>query len=65
MQVLQKLIKFARKSPREKMQSVLYHLEETEWYWKNHSPGNDRTAYLIGLFGTGRWYIKELIVSAL
>jgi hypothetical protein len=43
------------------MQSVLYHLEETEWYWKIHSPGNDRTAYLIGLFGTGRWYINELI----
>jgi hypothetical protein len=51
--VLQKLIRFARKSPREKMQSVLYHLEDTDWYWKIHSSGNDRTAYLIGLFGTG------------
>jgi len=74
MQVLQKLIKFARKSPREKMQSVLYHLRESEqsvldhlresdWYWKIHSPGNDRTAYVIGLFGTGRGYINELILQ--
>jgi hypothetical protein len=25
--------------------------------------GNDRTAYVIGLFGTGRWYVMELIVN--
>jgi hypothetical protein len=25
------------------------------------SPGNDRTAYVIGLFGTGRWYINDLL----
>jgi hypothetical protein len=25
--------------------------------------GNDRTAYLIGLFGTGRWYVIELITQ--
>jgi hypothetical protein len=24
--------------------------------------GNDRTAYVIGLFGTGRWYINRLLV---
>jgi len=24
--------------------------------------GNDRTAYVIGLFGTGRWYVMELMV---
>jgi hypothetical protein len=31
------------------------------WYWRIHSPGNDRTAYIIGLFGTGRWYVSHLI----
>ena len=25
--------------------------------------GNDRTAYIIGLFGTGRWYLNELILQ--
>jgi len=25
--------------------------------------GNDRTAYLIGLFGTGRWYVIELMLA--
>jgi len=69
MQVLQKLIKFARKSPREKLEALRYHAvryhnrltTETDWYWKVHHPGNDRTAYVIGLFGTGRLYISELI----
>jgi hypothetical protein len=61
MQALQKLSRFVRKSPREKLQSIRYHLEDTDWYWKIHSPGKDRTAYIIGLFGTGRWYVNELI----
>ncbi len=63
MQVLQKLIRFARKSPREKLWSVRYNLERMDWYWKVHSPGNDRTVYVIGLFGTGRDYINELILQ--
>ena len=63
MQALQKLIKFARKTPREKVQSVRYHLAERDWYWKIHSPGNDRTAYIIGLFGTGRMYLNELMLE--
>lgn len=69
MQVLQKLVKFARKSPREKLGALRYHAvryhsrltTETNWYWNVHHPGNDRTAYVIGLFGTGRSYISELI----
>jgi hypothetical protein len=63
MQVLQKLIRFARKSPREQLltarATVRYHLVQRGW--KVHF-GNDRTAYVIGLFGTGRWYINELIL---
>jgi len=63
MQVLHRLIRFARKSPREQLQIVRYHLEETDWYWKVHNPGNDRTVYVIGLFGTGRSYINELMLQ--
>jgi hypothetical protein len=63
MQILQKLIGFARKSPREQLRDVRDHLEVSEWYWKIHSPGNYRTAYIIGLFGTGRLYINELIMQ--
>ena len=61
MQILQKLIGFARKSRRDQLQAVRYRLAERDWYWKIHSPGTDRTAYVIGLFGSGRWYITELI----
>jgi hypothetical protein len=60
-QVLQRLVKFARKPTREKLQSVQHHLSEADWYWKIHSPGGDKTAYIIGLFGTGRWYVTELV----
>ncbi|MGB8522141.1 MAG: hypothetical protein WCD43_04170 [Candidatus Acidiferrales bacterium] len=59
--MLQKLIRFARKSPRDQLQAICYRLAERDWYWKIHSPGNDRTACVIGLFGSGRWYITELI----
>jgi len=32
-----------------------------DWGWKAPRLGNDRTAYIIGLFGTGRMYINELM----
>jgi hypothetical protein len=38
-------------------------LGDMDWYWKIHSPGNDRTAYVIGLFGSGRDYINELMLQ--
>jgi hypothetical protein len=34
-----------------------------DWYWKIHSPGNDRTVYLTGLFGSGRQYVTELMLQ--
>jgi hypothetical protein len=67
--LLHKLIRFANKSPRERLQtvhhrlSVGYYLADRDWYWKVHSPGHDRTAYVIGLFGTGRWYINGLMMQ--
>jgi len=63
MQVLRTLIRFARKSPRGQLRGLRYRLAEKDWYWKIHSPGNDRTAYIIGLFGSGRMYINELMLQ--
>jgi hypothetical protein len=63
MPVLHTFIRFARKSPREKLQAVRNRLVEMNWYWRFHKPGNARTAYVIGLFGTGRWYITELMLQ--
>jgi len=65
MQVLKKFIEFARKSPREQLQearaTVRYRLGKRDW--RVHHLGDDRTAYIIGLFGTGRWYINELMLQ--
>jgi hypothetical protein len=61
LQVLETLIKFARKSPRRQLRGLDYRLAEKDWYWKIHSPGKDRTAYLIGLFGSGRMYLNEVM----
>jgi len=57
--LFQKLISFARKSPREQLAAVQYHL--VEWGWNVPHRGNDRTAYVIGLYGTGRVYVNRLI----
>jgi hypothetical protein len=38
-------------------------LAETDWYWQVHRPGNDRTAYVLGLFGTGRHYINQVLLQ--
>jgi hypothetical protein len=76
MQVFHKLMKFARKSPREQLHSaravVRYHVVHPlrlrtntvllKRGWRIPHVGNDRTAYVIGLFGTGRWYINRLIL---
>ncbi len=59
MRELQKLLRFARKSPGEQLARVQYHLEG--WGWNVPRLGNDRTAYVIGLFGTGRSYVIALL----
>ena len=65
MQILQKLIRFARTPLRAQLytarNTVCDCLVERDWYWKVRKPGNDRTAYVIGLFGTGQSYINELM----
>ena len=64
MQLLRRVITFARKSPRDQLRGarafVRYH--SLDWGGlKVPHLGNDRTTYVIGLFGTGRVYINELM----
>jgi hypothetical protein len=62
MQVFQRLIRLAQKPPREQLATVQYYLGKPvipRWYVPHL--GNDRTAYVIGLFGTGRFYVTRLI----
>jgi hypothetical protein len=57
------LIRFARKSPYERALTVRRYFGI--WDWRVPHLGNDRTAYVIGLLGTGRGYISELMLKSL
>jgi hypothetical protein len=62
MPIVQRLVRLAGKPPREQLATVQYYLVKPlvpRWYVPHW--GNDRTAYIIGLFGTGRFYITRLI----
>jgi hypothetical protein len=64
--VLNKLIRFSRKSPREQLQAARRTLRYQLLNcgvprWRVPHAVNDRTTYVIGLFGTGRWYINDLL----
>jgi hypothetical protein len=63
MQVLQKFMRFARKFPREQLQAArtMDRNDLVEGDLKVPCLGNDRTAYIIGLFGTGRRYVNVLM----
>jgi hypothetical protein len=61
--MVQKLKRFVPKAVRWRLRRAYEYPAETDWYWKVFSPGNDRTAYLIGLFGTGRLYINDLVMQ--
>jgi len=64
MKILYKLARYARKSPREQLRvaQATVRFELLRRGWKIPHLGNDRTAYILGLFGSGRWYINELIL---
>ncbi len=76
MQLLHKLARFGRKSPWEKWGSIKDTVRYQVVHpvrlkantallnrgWRIPHMGNDRTAYVIGLFGTGRWYINTLLL---
>jgi hypothetical protein len=62
-QLLHDLVKFARRSPYER--AFIVHRYLGSWDWRVPHLGNDRTAYVIGLFGGGRNYINELMLKSL
>jgi hypothetical protein len=63
MPLLQEIVRLARKPSREQIARVQHHW--VDWRvnadWRVPHLGNDRTAYVIGLYGTGRKYVTELI----
>ena len=63
MQVSPTLKRFVPKPLRWRLRRAYEFPAETDWYWRVFSPGNDRTAYLIGLFGTGRLYVNDLMMQ--
>lgn len=64
MQLAQRLVKFARKTPRQQLQiaRAKFRYRLIARVGKFPHVGKDRTAYIIGLFGTGRSYVNELLV---
>jgi len=63
MQISPKLKRWVPKPLRRTLRRAYEHPAETDWYWRVFSPGTDRTAYLIGLFGTGRLYVNDLMTQ--
>jgi hypothetical protein len=65
MGVLRKLARFARKPPHEQLLvgRATVQRQLIDWGWKVPHLGNDRTVYINGLLGTGRWYINDLILQ--
>lgn len=61
------LIRFARKSRYEQAQVVRMKVRRLllSLGWRVPHVGNDRTTYVIGLFGSGRWYINDLLLRYL
>ena len=60
-QLFRDFVKFARKSPHERAFIVRRYLGT--WDWRIPHRGNDRTAYIVGLFGSGRGYINTLLLQ--
>ena len=62
-QLVRDIIKFAKRSPHERAFIVRRYFGTLDWRVPHR--GNDRTAYIIGLFGTGRGYVNELMLKNL
>jgi hypothetical protein len=63
--LLRKLARFGRRTPRQNLAVIRHIFPYTDLYWRLHRAGNDRTTYVIGLFGSGRWYLVELLMKNL
>ena len=62
-QLVRDLVTFSRKSPAERALILRRYLGS--WDWRIPHLGNDRTAYVIGLFGSGRLYVTTLMLKNL
>jgi hypothetical protein len=73
--ISQKVTRFARKSPSEFIRDFIKFARKPRyerrfivrryfgtWDWRYPRRGNDRTLYIIGLFGSGRGYLNGLIL---
>jgi hypothetical protein len=63
MRIAHKVVRFARKSRHERAATIRRYLGN--WDWRVPHLGSDRTAYIVGLFGTGRLYVNDLILRNL
>ena len=65
MAIIGRLARFARRPPREQLRiaraKIDYQLIERGW--KVPHLGNDKTVYILGLFGSGRHYLNELMLQ--
>jgi hypothetical protein len=61
MHITRRLARFARRSPYDRALTVRSYLGSFSWTVPHF--GSDKTAYVIGLFGSGRLYVDGLIVK--
>jgi hypothetical protein len=65
MSMMGRLARFAKKPPREQLRiaraKIDYQLIERGW--KVPHLGNDKTVYILGLFGSGRHYLNDLMLQ--
>jgi hypothetical protein len=78
MRVDHKLVRLARKSPHQLLTDLVRFVRRPPyerafiarrflgtWDWRIPHLGNDRTTYIIGLFGSGRGYVNTLVLKHL
>ena len=67
MSIIRRLSRFVTRPPREQLRvaraKIDYQLIERGW--KVPHLGNDKTIYILGLFGSGRHYINELMLQSI
>lgn len=59
-QLTQKVTGFLRKSRYERLAAVRRYFGNRDW--RTPRKGNDKTVYIIGLFGTGRLYLVDIVL---
>jgi hypothetical protein len=66
MSIIRRIVRFTKKSRREKIQSLISNFKKIVYdikHYKVARNSKDKTVYIIGLFGTGRSYINKIILE--